>query len=209
MRRLLLSVLLLAVAAPALAQQKDPLPWYVGDLRGVWIPLDDDITTAQSLDVTLADLPGRAFGGVGGFHLYPIRRGGFAVGVGGEFLVARGSRQNFDPNTDDALGPEVHRLVQGYSGQVSLNFGSRQGWSYLTAGAGPFYYDTYLGEDLPDGPAKLTTNFGFGGRWFNSEHFAFTADLRFYLTPASPRGLYSGARNAQTLAVVSVGLSVK
>ena len=207
--RVWLSLILLSVAAPAFAQQTDRIPPFVIDARGAYVRLTEDATTAKALGVTVEDLATRGLGLVGGVHLYPFRRGVFALGMGGELLLARAKRQNFDEATGDPLGPEVRRQFQSLSFQLSFNFGHRQGWSYLTAGVGPLGFDTYLADTLPDGARPMTTNFGFGARWFNTDHVAFSLDLRFYSTQPADATLVVGARERSNVMVFSAGISLK
>jgi hypothetical protein len=209
MRRLVLTWIFLCAAAPAFAQQKEPIPKFVFDARGAFALLKTDALTAQTLGVAVADLPGHGFGVVGGFNFYPLRRGGFALGVGAELLLSRGSHQSFDVDGVTPLGPELRRQLHGLSGQLSFNFGHRQGWSYVSVGIGPTGFDTYLVDTLPDGLQPATINFGFGARWFNNEHVAFCLDLRFYQTQPAVPTLVVGGRERKSLMVFSAGISLK
>jgi hypothetical protein len=131
-----------------------------------------------------------------------------AFGVGSEFMLASGVRQNTD-EAGNLAGPEMHRRLQSMSVQVSLNFGHQPDWGYLTVGAGPIRYDTYRDGATPDGPRRVSTNFGVGARWFTTQHFAFTLDLRFYTTPAVIGTAVVGARLRQSLVVVSAGVGIR
>jgi hypothetical protein len=215
MRRLLFAAVLLLVAAPAVAQPKDPIGPFVIDLRVGFAMLKADPVTAENLEITTDDLPGHSFAGLGGIHFYPVRRGGFAFGVGGELLLAGATGQRTDEEAGDMLGPKVRRRFRSLSGQLSFNFGHRQGWSYLTAGIGPVAFDTYVVPAPPapspdaDGLRPMTQNFGFGARWFNTNHVAFELDLRFYLTvPANPTAIVGG-RERTTVVVMSAGIGLK
>src|SRR5690606_13889442 len=127
-----------------------------------------------------------------GAQVYPLRRGRFKVGIGGELLMGSGSTQKKDAD-GQAAGPVVHRRINSVSAQVSLNFGRGAGWSYFTVGSGPFKFESYLDAVTPDGVGASTINFGGGARWFNWRHVAFTVDLRFYLTkPANPTAFTAG-----------------
>jgi len=208
MRRVVLTVIFLCAAAPAFAQPRERLPPIALDLRGAFVQLKQDGVTVDSLGIALEDLPTRGFGLVAGIHAYPLRGKNVAFGLGGELFLARGAKQNLGED-DLPIGPEVRRQVQSVSGQLSLNFGHREGWSYLTAGIGPLSFDTYLAGTLPDGPRIMTQNFGFGARWFTRPHLAFTVDLRFYLTqPAEPTRIVGG-RERRALTVMSAGISIK
>ena len=73
------------------------------------------------------------------------------------------------------------------AGQVSFNFGSRDGWSYLTAGYGNTRTRSQVSSDVL-GPIvhsvvvitrhSPTINYGGGARWFIREHMAVGFDLR-------------------------------
>ena len=117
-------------------QQNEPLPVLVFDARGAF-DAEADAATAESLGVTADDLPTHAFGVVGGLHVYPLRRGGFAFGVGGELLLSRAHKQKNEEDGITPLGPEVTGWFRSLSGQLSFNFGHRHGWSYLSGGIGP------------------------------------------------------------------------
>jgi hypothetical protein len=208
MLRFVLAMTFLAAAVPAHAQQADTLPLFVVDARGLIVPLKDDAATSTSLGITSLDLPGHGLGFVGGAQLYPLRGRRIAFGVGGEFLLASGRRQNTD-EAGNVAGPEMHRLLQSMSVQVSLNFGHRLDWGYLTVGAGPIRYDTYRDGSTPDGPRRVSTNFGVGARWFTTQHAAFTLDLRFYATPPAMGTAVVGARLSQSLVVVSAGIGIR
>jgi hypothetical protein len=208
MRRLVLCLAALFAAAPAFAQPRDPLPTAVLDLRGAFVRMKADPVTAQTLGIDAQDLATHAFGLVSGVHVYPLRGRNMALGVGAELFLTRAKKHRLD---DDKvpIGPEVRRQVQSLSGQISLNFGHRQGWSYLTAGIGPLSFDTYRAGTLPDGLRTMTQNFGFGARWFTTRHVAFMLDLRFYLTQPADATLVVGGRERQTLTVMSAGISLK
>jgi hypothetical protein len=94
---------------------------------------------------------------------------------------------------------------------VSLNFGSRRGWSYLSAGIGWVDFTTEL-EEFPVAESDARTgafNYGGGARWFAKEHLAFCFDVRFYQIDAQEasagRPPYPGIR----FMVLSAGISVK
>ncbi len=103
------------------------------------------------------------------------------------------------------------------SGQVSLNFGHKLGWSYLTVGAGPLAFESYkevsatapTAATMPDGLRARTVNFGGGARWFNVAHLAFTVDLRFYLTPAALATPNTAPRDKHKVFVMSAGIAIK
>lgn len=203
---------LVAAAAPvAHAQVQQPISPYVVDLRGFYPGLGQDLTTAANLGVPAIDLPKRGLGGVLGFHVYPLRTKAFALGLGGEFLLARGRAQEKDPTTGEPVGLPIEQRVVSLSPQISLNFGHRGGWSYVTAGMGPLSFETFQGPIAPaDAPPKKNTiNMGGGARWFAASHVAFMFDVRYYLTrPEEVIGPFPGrARNR--LRILSAGIAIR
>jgi hypothetical protein len=208
MRRFVFALIVLAAAVPARAQQSDQPPFFVVDARGLVVPFKDDAATSTSLGITSLDLPGHGLGVGAGAHVYPLRARSLALGVGSEFLLASGVRQNTD-GAGGLTGPEMRRRLQSLSVQISLNFGSGQDRSYVTVGAGPVGYDTYRDGAAPDGRRLTSANFGLGARWWTTEHFAFTLDLRFYTTPPTAGTAVVGARLRQTLTMVSAGVAIK
>ena len=135
------------------AQVKRPIAPYVFDIRAFFTPLGQDPITAKDLELRPTDLPGRGLGGVGALHLYPLRRERFALGIGGEYLIARGRKvpEPAESTTAPSLpaAPIVEQRIVSLSPQLSLNFGHREGWSYLTAGMGPLSFETFTGTFAP------------------------------------------------------------
>jgi len=208
MRHFVFATVVLAAAVPAHAQQSDTLPLVVADARVLVVPFKDDAATSTSLGISSLDLPGHGLGFVGGAHLYLLRARNTAFSVGSEFLLASGVRQNTDA-AGELAGPEMHRLLRSLSVQASLNFGHQLDWGYVTVGAGPTRYDTYRDGTTPDGPNQVAPSIGVGGRWFTTQHLAFTLDLRFYVTPSATGTAVVGARLRQTLVVVSGGIGIR
>ncbi len=209
--RVLLVSLLLASAAPALAQQPKPLKPFVFDLRGFYSSLGQDSVTAEQLGVSAASMPGRGPGGVAGLHLYPLRRASFALGLGVEGVLARTRKQDKDATTGDPVGLPITQRMRGFAPQLSLNFGHREGWSYLSAGMGSLSLSTYQGPLAPADPppTKSTINMGGGARWFNSAHLAFCFDVRFYLTRPQDQTVSYPGRQRSRLVVLSAGIALK
>jgi hypothetical protein len=212
----LLLTLAAVTAWPALASAQtgpEPVPPFVLDLRGFYSGLGRDPVTASELGLAPAELPGRALGAVASVHVYPIRRAGFAVGVGGEAVVARGraTREIVDETGASAVLPPAEQRLRGVSAGLSLNFGHRNGWSYLSAAMGPMQFGSFVGESAPAEPAprKNTINAGGGARWFVSDHLGVTFDVRFYLTRPEETTASYPARQRSRLVVLSGGLSIK
>src|SRR5262245_28469118 len=125
-----------AAAAPALAQTDKRIPAFAIDGRVFSAGLKADGTTADNLGLALQDLPSRGNGLVGGAHVYPLRGTNLALGVGAEFMLARGTKQ---PQTvqGEPAGIRVESQIKSFSPMVSINFGHRDGWSYLSGGMAP------------------------------------------------------------------------
>jgi hypothetical protein len=222
--RFVICATLAAAPASALAQQPAPqappeprivrtatdtrLPIAVVDVRGVLARLGQDATTATGLSTTMLELPASAFGAAGGAHAYVWRGRLMALGIGAEGILARASRALLD-STGKETGTVINRRLRGASAQLSLNFGRRQGWSYLTAGMGPTSFESYFDGKTPDGLRPASLNFGGGARWFNWEHLAFTADIRFYATKPALATPNTAQRLRKNLIVFSGGISLK
>ena len=206
----MLIVALAFVPSLARAQNNPTLPAFVADVRFFYAGLGQDTTTASSIGLSSEQLPNRGLGGWAGVHVYPFRGKGFALGLGGEGLIARGREE---PTAADGtpLGPPVQQRLRSLAGTLSLNFGHREGWSYVTAGMGPLQFATFQGDTPPADPPpqQLTLNWGGGARWFLTSHVAFGFDIRFYLTKAQEASALYAPRDANRLLIMSAGLSFK
>jgi hypothetical protein len=195
--------------APAFAQRPQPLPTFELDARGFTVFVGQDLTTATDLNIPQSDLATRLWGLAFGGNLYPIRGRSMSIGVGAEGLIGRGTAPVASPAGGQTLF--VQTDISSFSGEISANFGHRDGWSYISGGAGPMRIDSFLGNaPLAEPPSKVTVNFGGGARWFAYTHVAIGFDVRFYLSKAfdgSPP-LFPG-RGKRRIVVVSGGFSIK
>lgn len=214
MRRAAALLFCLALAAPAAAQQKEPIGPFVLDLRGAFARHKAEPSVATDLGVSAANLPTRTLGLVGGVHVYPLRGRRVTLGIGGTLVITRGARSleiEVDGAEQPAKSPVVRRRFTTISPEVSLNFGHRHGWSYISGGMfgrSKLYLER---EDAPlaDAPYRKTLNYGGGARWFTTEHVAFSVDFRWYSVAEQ---LASEGRIAQprtTLLVLSGGIAIK
>jgi hypothetical protein len=211
---------LLALATPVIAQEQEPpvppltrqrIAPFVADVR-VMIPrFKQDPLVATALGIAAADLPVRGLGLLGGAHVYPIRKGSFAVGVGAEMLRGRASKTVEAAGDGAPEGPAVKSRWSHFSPQVSLNFGSRDGWSYLTVGRGKSKVTSELEDDpQPERETGATTlNYGGGARWFARKHLAFNLDLRFYSIDAQEAAAGSPGTSKGRMLVFSGGVSIR
>jgi hypothetical protein len=207
------ALILLSFAAPAAAQQKDPLPIFAADLRGIFARHKTEPSVATSLGVETGNLPTRSFGLVGG-GVYVraaedlLRPGGTVLfGGGGAALDLTGSEGG------DAKSPTVQRHFRSVTPEISLNFGHRNGWSYISGG---FFGQSRLYLDREDAPAtgaplRKTLTYGAGARWFTTNHLAFSVDVRWYSVAEMqpPAGSTAVPEPRTTLLVLSAGISLK
>jgi hypothetical protein len=202
---------LLAFAPSAAAQVDEPIGRYVADVRGAWARFKEDPAVAAAIAVEADNLPTRGLGVVVGAHWYPLRIGRVTLGVGGELLLARDSRTR-PPASDTAPeGPTVNTRMTSLSPQLSLNFGRKNGWSYISGGIGWAGF-TAERADVPIAGAEGRTrsiNYGGGARWFTGKHLAVAVDVRFYTVnaqlPAAGRPAFPRLRTM----VISAGVGLR
>lgn len=169
---------LLAVAASRAAAQalEPPGPWVV-DLRGATSGLPSDTGFYPPL-ATETLVPSRAFGFDAGAHVYLFTLGPARIGLGASYLRVRGTT------------PGVTATFSTVAPQVSFNFGSTNGWSYLSAGYGRALVDTTVNDptgSVRDSGSLGAVNFGGGARWFIRAHLGVGFDVRWHRL-ASPGG---------------------
>ena len=214
MRRSAGLLFFLAFATSAAAQQKEPIGPFVVDIRGAFARHKAEPSVATALQVPPANLPTRTFGVIGGAHVYPLRSRRITLGLGGNVVMTRGSK-SLEIDDDDVEqpvpGPAVRRRFTTLSPEISLNFGHRNGWSYISGGMfgrSRLYLER---EDAPaaDAPFRATINYGGGARWFNREHVAFSVDFRWYSVAEQPAATGLVAQPRTTLLLLSGGISFK
>lgn len=170
---------MLLAPAPAAGQEPAPGPPgpYVVDLRGVTIALPEAAGPFPPLSAGTA-VPARGLGFDVGAHLYFLGIGPARLGVGAALVQARGSEP----------APGLETTLRSIVPQLSFNFGSAEGWSYLSVGAGTSDLtvrarDGVTAERQHDG--ITTINAGGGARWFLGDRLAFGFDLRLYRLAAT------------------------
>jgi len=210
-----LSIAALCISTAAFAQSPTSPGPYVIDVRGMVL----GAPTGSSFYYVVPTgtlVPARAFGGSGGAHVYPFRLGAARIGIGVDGIRTRGA--SVTPAVTTTTASASHSAVKtsmevsGVSGQISFNFGGREGWSYLTAGYGNTRTRSEVSNEVL-GPIvhsvvvlkrhTPTLNFGGGARWFIREHLGVGFDVRFHRLMAT-NGLPS-----KRLVGLSVGLSVR
>ena len=184
-----LAGLFLQLASPVVAQTLNPGPPgpYVIDVRGV----TSGVPTGEAFYPGLptgAGVPTRGFGVNVGGHVYPLQIGPARLGLGADVLVARGST------------PDASSRLTTVAPQLSLNFGTSDGWSYLSAGLGA----AHIRLDPGASAVVRSVNVGGGARWFLGPRLGIGFDLRFHRVAAS-----GSETPASTAVSAAVGFSLK
>lgn len=185
-----------AAQRPADAPPQRPGP-YVIDVRGTTAGAPQSAQFFPSVPSGTI-VPSRAFGLDVGGHVYLFQLGAGRLGVGGDLFRLRGTASPPKPTTSTSgttspttpaaqTTPDMTVRVTTFAPQISWNFGSSTGWSYLSAGLGRAQVTTErsafdMGTAQRRRSGSVTSqNFGGGARWFTSDHLAFTFDIRFHL----------------------------
>ena len=190
--RWIAAALLLLAAAPAAAQSREPVGPFVVDLRGATSGVPNDTAFFPAGVTSDTIVPARGFGLDAGGHVYLFALGPARVGLGASYVRVRGTAEG------------ITATVSTVAPQLSFNFGSRDGWSYLSAGAGRAWVRTTV-DGAPvaasrDSGALTSINAGGGARWFLRSHLAVGFDVRWHRVSGPPRA---------TLLTASVGFSVR
>jgi hypothetical protein len=208
---LFVSACLLAAPSAALAQLAAPPGPFVIDARGAFSSVGRSDALATPRGLLVGELPKTVLGLDLGGHVYPVR-GRVTLGVGASLLMVGGTQTPGTPEegaVDAPLTPGEFR-VRGIVPQLSLNFGSSRGWSYIGAGLGVSQLKAGRAEsELAYSPQLLTINLGGGARWFVSEHVAFTFDGRFYRLASKPLAADYVGNPTVSMFVISAGVSLK
>ncbi len=188
---LTLAFLFMVIVAPheAAAQSLTPGPPgpFVFDARGIVSGIPNSVVFVPP-EATTAIVPTRGFGGSLGGHVYAFRLGPGRFGLGVDLSYARGTSADVE-TTFSTIDP-----------QISFNFGTSDGWSYLSAGVGAARVKT---EPVGLSESVQVFNWGGGARWFLTPHFGIGFDIRIRMLSAGdfvPKG---------TSVAAAVGLSLK
>jgi hypothetical protein len=209
--------LAIAVLTPATssAQVSAPGP-YVIDLRGAMSGAPNSASFYPPVPTTIR-VPQRAFGFTAGAHVYVFRIGAARIGLGVDVMRARGTARTdaSEVQTTSAAAAEATGIFDAamtmttVAPQLSFNFGTHEGWSYLSGGYGPA--STHAEVNVPASFGEQSgsrnrhmsaVNFGGGARWFLRERFAVGFDVRFH------RLLASDGASMQAVGL-SVGVSLR
>ena len=220
---------------PAAAQiaAPDPPGPYVIDVRGATSAIPQDASFFPPVP-TATIIPSRGYGIEVGAHVYLIRLGPGRLGIGASVLRVRATAAPAVPasgstsaatsaTTIPATRPDVDATLTTLAPQLSFNFGSAEGWSYISAGVGRAQLTT--GTSVFGGPGSGTTlmpagsvdsgtrssiNVGGGARWFAKARLAYSFDVRFHLVSAGAAAEgTSPATPRTTLVAASAGISLR
>jgi opacity protein-like surface antigen len=193
----------------AFAQPSEPIGRFVGDAHGLTIAFPHDAVTAGARGLESSSLPARGAGFDLGAHVYLWRTRLVTLGAGATLLW---SRQTQTPETAAGASPQpsVTTKMGAFSPQVSLNFGTGRGWSYISGGIGNASISISR-SDMPaeDSQTARSLNYGAGARWFFSRHLAFSFDIRFYSVDGKQPAGGSLGFSKKTYFAAGAGISVK
>jgi len=162
-----------------------PGPIFVVDVRGT----TSGIPTSIGLYPTVPDggsVPSRGFGYDVGGHVYLFNLGAARIGLGVSVIGVRGTATDATA-TMNVLAP-----------QISFNFGTSDGWSYLSVGAGT----ARVNAEATGSSSAI--NAGGGARWFIKRHIGVGFDLRLHRIAAD-----GDTMGDSMIFAASVGFSLK
>jgi hypothetical protein len=211
---------LLLAAAPVAAQTSERIPLFTIDVHGAtvglpqaegWVP----VVPAETV------LPGRSWGVVAGGTVYPFRLGFVTFGIGATLTTAKGKSKSLTivsgsgSSRTTRVTPIVQTGITNLAPQLSINFGRRLGWSYVSAGIGSSKV-TSSADAVATTPAiavpeswNQAINFGGGAKWFMKEHLGAGFDVRFVkLGSRSATDTLPSAKRTQVWNI-SVGISIQ
>ena len=185
-----------------------PIPRFVIDLHPAVAMFPNDLQQlSDSRGLTLGELPGWGIGAQAGAHFYFFKWKALTVGIGGEVMVARAT--STPSASAPTLRPVEERLTSA-SPQLSFNFGSGHGWSYISGGIGKSQLSLHPTAEPPgaaDAEVQLSFNGGAGARWFIKPHLAFSFDVRFY--EVRPGSTFQPGSPYVPVLIIGAGISVK
>ena len=210
-------LLMLLAAAPAAAQNSEKLPWFVVDAHAATVGLPQAEGWVPDVDADSV-FPGRNWGLSAGATVYPFRAGVFTFGVGASLITGKGKGESLSFTSSTAptrITPVVHTSITSLVPQLSIIFGRKLGWSYLSAGVGRTKVTSFseavgstAGIEVPEA-WNQALNFGGGARWFMKRRLGASFDVRFVkLGSRSATATLPSAKRTQ-LWNISAGISVQ
>jgi hypothetical protein len=215
-----------AHAARAQSLAPGPPGPYVLDVRGIAIGMPSAPTFYPTLPAATL-VPARGFGADVGGQIYVLRLGPARIGVGANVIWARGTASTppqassstsssasgstapvTPSDTDDdvlppVLPPDTRATLLIVAPQISVNFGTADGWSYLSGGAGAAQFETATRGATQTASrstgAVTAFNAGGGARWFMTRRVAVGFDLRLHWISGTPRSTVGSASEGLSL----------
>lgn len=196
-------LLVLLGTGPAAAQAREPLGGWAVDLRDAVTGLPSTAGWVPAL-ATGTPVPARGFGADGGVDVFvgPGRHRRLSLGARGTIVQGRATAEG-------ATVTVTTRLLAA-APHLALNFGHRQGWSYLSVGAGSARVTSNApGATADPGGQGLVIHYGGGARWFVASRLAVSLDLRFWALTPRPANDVRQRAAAATKVAVSAGIAVR
>lgn len=221
MRGVACLVLCLALASSASAQGREPLPRFAFDLHAasVGLPTAEGWIPVPVIGDT--PLPGRGFGASGAATVYPFRLGIITFGFGAAIASGKGKGEALTITSGSGASavtvvtPVFRTQAVHVIPQVSINFGHKLGWSYLSAGLGTSRIAASADASPTTSqvilPARWNQalNFGGGARWFMKRRVGAGFDVRFVkLGSRAASGDIPAARRTQMI-TLSAGITLQ
>jgi len=221
MRLAWMALVTLAAVAPVSAQTSERLPWFAVDVQGAWVGLPSAEGWVPPVPVE-TPLPGRGWGLAGGATVYPLKLGIMTLGFGVSMHSGKSTSDALTSTT--AIGTVettvptttvVTTQITSVLPQVSINFGRKLGWSYLSAGYGRSKVAS-SSEPFKTAPALVmpeawngALNFGGGARWFMKPHLGASFDVRFTKLGSRAETEALPAAKRTQMVTLSVGISIQ
>ena len=222
MRRVWLVLLVLVAAAPASAQTVERLPWFAADLQGAWVGLPTAEGWVPTVSAT-TPLPGRGWGLAGGATVYPLKLGVMTLGLGVSMHMGKNTSNALTSTTGSGATEKtvpttttVTTQITSLLPQLSINFGNKLGWSYLSAGLGRSKvvssaekFGTAPAQSVPEA-WNSAINFGGGAKWFMKPHLGAGFDVRFTkLSSRAATAVQPVFGKRTQMVTLSVGISIQ
>jgi len=190
----------------ARAQDPPPIGPLTFDLRGMLPRFPGNPALAASRGLDQSALPGRGIGIDAGAHVYLFKLGAATVGLGGQITLARARSAAAPPQ------PAVGAGFTAIAPQLSLNFGTGDGWSYISGGVGVSRWSIVPDNREPlasDEAWVRTFDYGGGARWFLRPRVAFHLDVRLHAIDPGPIQLNLPGSPRTNLLIIGAGVSVR
>lgn len=208
--------LIVSTPGRAAAQQPETIPRIVADLRVTLAGLPTG--PGRTPTVALNDqVPSRALGIEAGAHVSMAHLDALTVGLGVTFFSARSTATTAPAAAPAAISrpsQEVSTRLTILAPQLSLNFGHRLGWSYVSGGLGGTKVSSEARVAAAPGPPReirgewsRSLNVGGGARWFINDRLGVSFDLRWHRLGGIDASAVRAAAPADSLLCIGVGLS--